>query len=490
MRIEHMMRYAPLHAAGFAVMAFFGAVDAAEPELANSEICVECLQVRVGPPVVVRGPFPDELDATFTALKLANGSFRGFSANGATYAIEGASLWDMAGARQPVLQPGEPGSINDCGRWLTSIMRSDDGALGLVHQEAACNYSQGRTDKSMAIATSADEGLTWTDLGTVITGPDSPLPDRITGEGDCTMIDGLDSYLYAYCLRNSDWQTIAARAPASDPTNWHKYYEGAWSEPGLEGKATAIGFVGQGAAYLLEPGWVAVVATDPWFGGLRLSLSKDKVSFVDLKEPLVVIEGSDWERPAATGLVAYGTMLNPDNGSNAINRHFLLSYLYVPPDEGFESRYLVHHEVSLAFGDRPIPVQVGTALTRWSDPKHEIYVTSTGPLTGDRLVFRRDKTVAYMLTGAPEGVASIKVAECSSDWPGHLDHTIAEDGSCKANGYVRERTAGWLFAAEQTGSVPVYRCVNATARTHFASNAPDCEGLGSMEFLLGYGLAP
>src|SRR5690554_7600259 len=142
MRIEHMMRYAPLHAASFAVMAFFGAVDAAEPELANSEICVECLQIRLGPPVVVRGPFPDELDATFTALKLANGSFRGFSVNGATYAIQGASLWDMAGARQAVLQPGEPGSINECGRWLTSIMRSGDEALGLVHQEGACRSEE------------------------------------------------------------------------------------------------------------------------------------------------------------------------------------------------------------------------------------------------------------------------------------------------------------------------------------------------------------
>jgi hypothetical protein len=439
---------------------------------------------------VVRGPFPDELDAPFTALKLADGSFRGFSANGTTYAIDGRASWDMGGPREAVLEAGAPGSINDCGRWLTSAKRHGDGVLGLVHQESACDYKQGRTHKSMAIATSSDDGLTWTDLGTVITGTDSPQPVGITGEGDCTMVDGLDGYLYAYCLRNSDWQTIVARAPAGEPTAWRKYYEGAWSEPGLGGKATAIGFVGTGTGYLQEPGLVAAVATDPWFGGLRLSLSQDKVAFVDLDEPLLAIDGSNWDRPADTDLMAYATILNPDNGSNAVDGRFLLSYIYVPPGKGFESRYLVHHDVSLSVGDKPVAVQAGVALTRWSEPERDIYVTSTGPMTGDRLAYRRDTTMAYVLTRAPEGIASIKLEECSTDAPGHLDQVLAEDGSCEAAGYVRERTAGWLYAAEQPGAVPVYRCYAEKAQTHFASSAPDCEGLGDMEFLLGYGLAP
>lgn len=484
------MKSAALRVAALFALAALGTPAAAASAAADSELCVECLQVRVGPAVVVRGPFPDELDAAFTALKLPDGSFRGFSANGSTYAIDGPTLWDMGGPRREVLEAGAPGSVNDCGRWLTSTMRSGDRVLGFVHQERACDYEQGRTDKSMAIATSLDDGLTWTDLGTVITGTDSPQPDKITGEGDCTMVDGLDGYLYAYCLRNSDWQTIVARAPASDPTAWRKYYEGAWNEPGLGGKATAIGFVGIGTGYLQELGRVAAVATDPWFGGVRLSLSQDKVSFVDLKEPLLTIDGSDWHRPVATDLVAYTTILNPETGSNAVDGRFLLSYIYVPPGKGFESRYLVHHEVSLSVEDRPAAVQVGMALTRWSDPAGEGYVTSTGPVTGDRLAYRRDTVVAYMLTRAPEGIASVKFAECSRESSGHSDQVLAEDGRCEAEGYVRERTAGWLYAAEQPGSVPVYRCAVEKAGTHFASSAADCEGLGTKEFLLGYGLAP
>ena len=468
-----------------------GTVAAAGPGHAGSEICVDCLQVRVGPPIVVRGPFPDELDAPFPALKLADGSFRGFSANGTTYAIDGETLWDMAGPRRAVLEAGAPGSANECGRWLTSITRAGDRLLGLVHQESICNYGpNGQTDKSMAIAYSFDDGLAWTDLGTVITGRDAPQPGMTTGEGDCTMVDGRDGYLYAYCLRTSDWQTIVARAQANDPTNWRKYHEGAWREPGLGGRATAIGFLGTGVGYLNQPGWVAALATDPWFQGLRLSVSRDKVSFVDLDEPLLTIDGSDWNRPADTDLIAYATVIDPGDGSNAVDGRFLLSYIYVPPGKGFESRYLVHHEVALSVEDEPQAIQVGMALTRWTDPERRTYVTSSGPLTGDRMEYRRDTTVAYMLTRAPEGVASVKFEECSSGWTGHLDHLLAEDGSCATAGYVRERTAGWLYATAQPGTVPVYRCYAEAAQTHFASSAADCEGLGTMEFLLGYGLTP
>lgn len=484
------MTHAPLQTAGLLALAMLGM--AADAALAQTDglPCADCLTVRVGPPVVVRGPFPDELDATFAALKLADGTFRGFSANGATYAIDGASLLELGGERREVLPVGAPDSINDCGRWLTSLTRVDDSLLGFVHQERDCNYDQGRTEKSMAIASSTDDGLTWTDLGTVITGTDLAKTDGVTGEGDCSMVDGFDGYLYAYCLRNSDWQTIVARAAVEAPTDWHKYYEGGWSEPGLGGQASDIGFVGTGAGYLEELGLVAAVATDPWFGGLRLSLSQDKVTFVDLDEPLLTIDGAEWDRPADTDLVAYAGIVNPDDGGNVVDSRFLLSYVFVPDGQGFESRYLVFQEVSLELGETPVQVQVGMALTRWVEPERNIYVTSAGPLTGERRSYRNDAVVAYALTRAPDGLASVKLAECSSDWLGHLDQLLAEDGTCGAVGYAQERSAGWLFAEQQPGTVPVHRCVNETTRTHFASNAADCEGLGKPEFVLGYGLAP
>ena len=480
----------PLRTAGVLVMAIIGMAMASDASSAESPICVDCLRVRVGPPTVVRGPFPDEIDAAFSALRLPDGTFRGFSANGATYAVDGASLLDLGGPRRAVLEPGAAGSINDCGRWLTAAQRTEGAVLGFVHQERKCDYDQGQTDKSMALARSMDDGLSWTDLGTVITGTDTPRPGTVTGEGDCSLVDGHDGFLYAYCLRNSDWQTIAARAPVSDPTEWRKYHDGAWSTPGLGGDATAIGFVGTGAGYLEGPGWVAAVATDPWFGGLRLSLSADKASFVDLDEPLVPIDGADWERPADTDLLAYATFLNPENGSNTLGNSFLLAYLYVPAGLGFESRYLVLRDVNLAEEDAPLPVQAGVALTRWSDPAQGVYVTTTGPLTGDRAGYHEDAVVAHMLTRAPDSEASIGFVECAKDLGGRVDHILAEETQCAASGYTRERTAGWLFAREQPGSVPVYQCLSTRTRTHFVSIAADCEGLGVRNFLLGYGLEP
>lgn len=482
------MAHPLLRTASLAALAGLGLVAATAPgRAAENEICTDCLQVRVGPPVAVRGPFPDELDAPFTAIRLDDGSFRAFSANGTTYVIDGKDIWDLAGPRRPVMEAGPEGSINDCGRWLTSTIRVEDTLLGLVHQERQCNYQLGRTDKSTAIATSMDDGLSWTDLGTVISGTDSPQPDRNTGEGDCSMVDGVDGYLYVYCMRNTDWQTIVARAPIERPTEWRKFHEGTWSEPGLGGDSTDIGFVGTGVSYMVDTGWIGAVATDPWFGGVRLSLSEDKLTFRDLDEPLITIDESNWMRPTATDLVAYPRFANPGNGSNAIGRHFVLSYIYVPPGLGFESRYLVHHEVSLSLEAQPVPVQVGMALTRWSDAEGTL-VASTGPMTGVRLDFRRDALIAYMLTRAPDGVASRKYAECAGKVGSRTDTMLAEDGGCAA-GYRRERTAGWLLADAGPGTVPVYRCRRDDG-THFAASAADCDGLGEVDTLLGYGLAP
>lgn len=468
-----------LRAAVLIVLAVLGAGAA----MAQEAPCADCISVRVGPPQVVRGPFPDELDAPFVALRLADGTMRGFTANSTTYVVDGTSLWDMGGDRRPVMEADVSGSLAECGRWLTSVARTATGLFGMVHQERACQYDKGETDKSMAVATSTDDGLSWTDLGTILTGQDKPTAGTITGEGDCTMVDGRDGYYYAYCLRNTDWQTIAVRAPINAPTQWQKYFEGSWTEPGLGGRATAIGFLGTGTGYLTTQDWVLAVTADPWFGGVRLSVSADKVTFVDLKTPLFPIDGSDWKRPADTDLVAYASIVDPVTGSNDVGDSFVLSFIHVPRGKGFESRYLVQQEVALTVTDTPQAAPVGLALTRWVDGSGKQFVSSTGPLTGDRAGFTPEKTLAYVLTQAPEGVASVKLAECGRG----ADQMLAMDGACD-DGFARERTAGWLYAEDQPGTVPVYLC--ATDRSHFASTVADCEGRGSKSALLGYGLAP
>ncbi len=482
------MRPALLRLAGLTLWVALGLGAGATGFAAEEVICLECISVRVGTPTVVRGPFPDELDAPFAALRLADGHFRAFTANSTTYALEGRSLYDMGGDRRPVLEAGPPGSINDCGRWLTSLARSGNELLALVHQEADCDYNEGRTSKSLAIASSRDEGLSWTDLGTVISGQDAPKAATITGEGDCSMIDGQDGYLYAYCLRNSDWQTIAARAPINAPTEWRKYLDGAWSEPGRGGAATAIGFVGTGTGFMPARNWVIATTTDRWFEGLRLSLSRDKVTFEDLDAPLIPIDGSDWARPAPTDLIAYSTVVDPETGDTQIGDDFVLAYIYVPPGKGFESRYLVLQPVSLTLGDAPTVVRASLALTRWHDPTTGRRLTSAGPMTGDRQAYEVERVVAQLLTRAPDDLASIKLLECSAE-AGSDDIALVPD-SCESAGRVLHRTAGWLYADPQPGSLALYACRNRADGTQLISSDAACEGLGILDHRLGFGIMP
>src|SRR5690242_7760299 len=91
---------------------------AAPVPAAAKDLCLECLSVRVEAPVVVRGPFPDELDTPLALFPLSNGTYRAFSSNAAVYAIDALGLDDLGGERLTVLSPGPAGSDADCGRWL------------------------------------------------------------------------------------------------------------------------------------------------------------------------------------------------------------------------------------------------------------------------------------------------------------------------------------------------------------------------------------
>ena len=447
------------------------------------EVCLACLRVRLDPPQVVRGPYPDELDNAFAALHLKDGRWRGFSANGATYAIDGATLTDMSGRRRAVLEPGPKGSASECGRWLNSVLPVGDVVYGLVHQESGCDYGHGQTHKSMAMALSRDQGLTWSVLGDVITGPDAARPGATTGEGDCTMVDGQDGYAYAYCLRNSDSRTIAARAPLADPGpgNWKKFADGRWDTDALGGEASAIGFYGVASAYLKNLDRVALLVGDQWFGGLRLSLSADKSHFVDLKEPLLPIDAADWNRPAPTSLIAYVSALDPANGSNVVGNDFFLAMVYIPPGDTFAHRYLVLQRVHLDLQPKPLSPQVGIALSRWQS-KDGRSRASTGPIVDHNFAIAR--RLGYLMTKPPEGTASINLEECTDGSAYRLD----TDGSCAKLGLTRLRTAGWAYDTRQPDTLALYRC-RAADGTAFVSNEPECESKGTVEIRLGFALA-
>lgn len=114
-------------------------------EVIADSICTECISIRLGRPLSVRGPVPDEMDTPFNEIKLASGFYRGFSSNATSYAIDGMNPWDMGNVRQPVLSPGEAGSINSCGQWLNDTEQVTGGVHGFIHNEMSCNYALSQT---------------------------------------------------------------------------------------------------------------------------------------------------------------------------------------------------------------------------------------------------------------------------------------------------------------------------------------------------------
>lgn len=454
---------------------------------ADGSPCETCIRIRVGVPTVVRGPAADIADNHFSEIALPNGRFRGFDAHNDTRAIDGNSPMDMSGAAREVLRPGPPGSTDACGQWLNHAERHGAALLGFIHAETACNYSIGQTHMSMALSTSSDDGLTWHDLGQIITGTDSPTARKNTGEGSCTAVDGRDDFYYLYCFRPRDGGLIVARAPVTDPGpgQWKKYFEGRWDQPGLGGQATRL-MNGSGVAVarwstsgeLALTGWVP--------GGLGLFLTRDHVTLKAVPEPILVLDPGVWQRPAPSEVVTYQALLDAGNGGNQLSNKWLLTYAYWPPGGGHADKYLVMRPIEVARSDKPVAPQVGVALARWYNSGLHDRWSTTGPVPGNGSAYRLEARSGYLMTIA--GTATVELEDCVSQRPGHPDHLLAAKGFCEAHAYQRLRTAGWVYAQAQPGTVALYQCYNAHEQSHFASNAADCEKLGENERLLGYAL--
>lgn len=426
----------------------------------------------------------------FHALRLPDGGTRGFVANATTYAVDGTDPWVMGGARTAVLGPGVTNSFSECGRWLNATFLSGAVLSGFIHAESSCDYAHGQTHKSFAYATSSTLGLSWSAPQQILTGKDVPRTGAITGEGDCSVVTPGDGYLYAYCLRAADWRTIVARAPVATPgSGWVKYLDGGWTSPGIGGDATALGNLGVGGAYVAALQSTALLGIGP--SGVRLSLARDGLRFDTLAEPLVpLVDGQDWNRPAGSELFAYLSAVNPATAGNSVGLAFMLTHVYLEPGAAFDSRYLVSRTVTLTPLSAPEHPQVGVALSRWSNATRHDRWTTTAPVPGNFGAYAYDSLLGYLLTAPHPTLATVKLEDCALTSAMRSDHLLTNDGTCAAGNFDRLRTAGWLFLAAQPGTVPVYRCYDATWQAHFAATTSNCDGLGTMEWRLGYALAP
>ena len=129
------------------------------------------------------------------------------------------------------------------------------------------------------------------------------------------------------------------------------------------------------------------------------------------------------------------------------------------------------------------------ALARFHNAALNDRWSTTAPVPGNFAAYAYEGTFGYLMTKAHPSQPTVKLDDCVSTLPGHPDHMLTADGSCVAAGYTRLPSAGFVYKTSQPNTVPLYRCYDATLSSHVASSAADCEGLGKMEWLLGYALA-
>ncbi len=141
---------------------------------------------------------------------------------------------------------------------------------GLVHNEFTPQpFADGIHYDGIDYAVSRDQGRTWTIKDHVITSPYStkrgdtaafPQQTYHYGTGDPRLfVDTASGYFYAFygsriVNKGGGWAAFyghVARAPISGkmaPGSWRKWYDGAWTQPGVGGRESTMVPVGAGSA--------------------------------------------------------------------------------------------------------------------------------------------------------------------------------------------------------------------------------------------------
>ncbi len=347
--------------------------------------------------------------------------------------------------------------------------------------------------KSMSLAVSENDGLSWRRLGQIITGTESVIPGKIAGVGDCDAVDSKDGYYYTYCWWNAHpGGVIVARAPVTNPSpnNWKKYFNGSWNEPGLGGDATKLDVGGQTAARLLTTGETMIFGNVP--GGYGLYFSQDHVNFTALPVPVLPGDNGSWHRPDPHGFVAYPSLLDASTGTNQLGDHWLLAYMYVQPNEGMNKRYLVFRPVDVSVSNSPVSPQGGILLARWYNPQtHDRWSTTAAVPPTNGSDYKLEAKSGYLITAADPTQPTVEIEDCLSQPGQPLVHLLIkktpEGKVCEHAGYQRSRTAGFVYTAPQPGTQPLYSCSDPDG-SHFSANSQDCDHLGKQEALLGYDL--
>ena len=174
-----------------------------------------------------------------------------YNSSGMPLRVEGSSATRATAAR-PILFD----KYDRVRRWIESIWIDSDGTIYAWYHHEPDGMCAGTymTAPQIGAAVSTDGGLSFEDLGVVITSPYAPNCDAANGyfaggNGDFSVVlDRQKSFFYFYFGQyggDASKQGVAtARMSFADRKkpvgNVQKYFNGLWNQPGLDGEATPI----------------------------------------------------------------------------------------------------------------------------------------------------------------------------------------------------------------------------------------------------------
>jgi hypothetical protein len=220
--------------------------------------------------------------------------------------------------------------------WIPNIYRtSTGGLLAFAHIEKADPATTGWW--AIGLAYSTDQGNTFTKLGYIVTHEVHDTGPNINIGGVPYVIK--DGYFYIYYDEKAEH---VARAPVADVlaaaeqgnvSDWRKYFNGGWAEPGLSGRASPIlparpitAYLTHGdAAYSTYLDKFLLISYNQDVGkGIYFAMSKDPTKY---DEPAWI----QYNRSGKDSLSPYETIVNVDGTDNGVvGQEFYVYFGYRP----------------------------------------------------------------------------------------------------------------------------------------------------------------
>ncbi|WP_242157269.1 T9SS type A sorting domain-containing protein [Aestuariivivens sediminis] len=201
-------------------------------------------------PGAISGYFPDggisvlEIDSNYYAFWAMFENYRSVSNSPLLQnhvgQLDPASA--VFGGREP--NNGTSNGFNDGGMWFIGVRKLADGRLaGFFHAESHWyprNTNGGIAYKSIGVAYSNDNGVTWGTPELILKHfYDKPEAPAWSGLGDgCVIYNHLKNRYYCYftpVFGSVNLSMAISEDPAGAPGTWMKWYNGAFSEPGIGG---------------------------------------------------------------------------------------------------------------------------------------------------------------------------------------------------------------------------------------------------------------